>query len=742
MKTRKTKKRETLKRVAAGVLASAMFLGNCGTVLAADAETLRMEAKQAYDEADYETAAKLYAELIASGDANAADFWNAGRCEESLNFHYRAVELYDRAYELMTDNNRPEAVYEQKIRSMYNAQEYWYVEKYVLEAMQLGYEDNYMLSYYGDALLKCKQYEKAISVYQNILDNYTGDDSGSANYRRAIGNCLKNMGEPELAAQAYEEMYALDEDSETYRERMAALELEYKLNDVETIVFNYMSDNTYEEIAETLSDYDYYEEALLYYEKAESEDGADMRSSRADTYYSMGLPKEAAALYEELLTENPEDTVVMNKLGAIYCDGLGRYEEAGELFNQVVALHPDANGSKANLAVAARKSGHLEEVSDLYREVIEMDDTYLKAYNYAVMYKKDITAEEALAILSEYPGWPETEEMQALMLADTINTSYMTKATLESYLAYFRERLVEDGNHYYFLTTAGSLLRGLGQYEEALSCYEKALNQTEMLTYYATNGLGNSYYANQDYDMAAGQYEKNARIALNKDSILSVAECYIAAGQYDRARSEIEHYLDEGGLEDVSYYYMLLAYQEEDYEALLTNAEQYLKGAPDSLKGKAYKAAALTALGKEGAEEVIADIDSIRYAYEDSDVLIAESILGRFDKAREIYQFLLDYYPGDAREILHDYEIRNLLTDEKFCEMAGLETPHLESAEEKAGEETAEQVVAYENVSKAEETSAANVSVTNVIPAAVGVGGAAVLIGIAAVLVSKRKRAQ
>jgi len=180
---------------------------------------------------------------------------------------------------------------------------------------------------------------------------------------------------------------------------------------------------------------------------------------------------------------------------------------------------------------------------------------------------------------------------------------------------------------------------------------------------------------------------------------------------------------------------MLIAYQEEDYEALLTYAEKCLEQTPDSLKAKAYKAAALTALGQDGADAVIADIDSIQYTYEDTDVLIAESILGRLDKAKEIYQFLLENYPKTAREVVYDYELRNLLKDPEFCEMAGLEAPAVE--EESTEQENAEKISAETATENSEEPDVQ--AEGSPIPVVAGVGIVAVLIGIVAVLVKRRE---
>lgn len=736
MKTRKTKKQVTLKRMAAGMLAGVMLLGNTGTVLAANADTLRAEGQAAFEAGDYEIAKEAYGEVLSMNEAGVADFWNAGRIDYALGFYYSANEMQDKALEKLNESDNPTAMYEQKIKSMYAAGRYWLVEKYYNEAVQKGIANAFMTSYYGDSLAYCKQNEKAIEVYEKIIEVYAGGDGGYiANYLYAIGDCRKSMGKTEEAAVTYEEALGYGGDEAKYNTKMAELELEYELNDVDTVVALYMADKTSEEIADTLFEHERYDEALQYYEKAENEEGTDMRTSKAYTYFSMGLPKEAATLYEEVILENPEDTASMNMLGTIYCDALGRYDEAKELFNKVVELNPNANGTKSNLAVVARKRGDLAEIPGIYQEVIGMNEAYIYAYNNRIKYQKDITVEGATDILAKYPGWPKTTEMQALMLADTINTDFMTETSLNSYLTYFKERLAEDGGNYYYMQTIASLLCALGQYEEALPYYEQALEAAGVLTYYATNGLGNCHYYNHDYEMAAAYYGMNADAEYWKGSRLDVAECYIVSGQCEQAREAIEQYLSEGGMDDVSYYHMLIAYQEEDYEALLTYAEKCLEQTPDSLKAKAYKAAAITALGKDGAEAVIADIDSIQYTYEDTDVLIAESILGRLDKAKEIYQFLLENYPKTAREVVYDYELRNLLKDPEFCEMAGLEAPVVEeeSTEQEATGEISEETAAENN----EETDVQ--AETSPIPVVAGVGIVAVLIGIVAVLVKRRE---
>lgn len=715
----KNKKNKLFKRVTAGVMAGMLLMGNMGSVYAAESEEIRSKAKAAYDQKDYEEAKNYYDDLIDGEEATAADYWYSGVADVSLGFHYLGNEKFDISQGLMENGEPSAAIEEQKLRAMYYAGDYWYVEKYYQEAVEHGVATNYVKALYGDSLANCKQYQKAIAVYEEILSSYENEDPNRISYLNAIGNMYKNMGDYERANQYYSDILAMDGDQVAYHNRMAKMDLEFHLADVEEIVASYMTDWSNEEVANLLAEKEYYKEALAYYEKAAQEDGADVRESMANTYYDYGMVKEAASIYEELLNQEPENTAYMNVLGSIYCDGLGRYEEARELFTKVMELNPNANGTATNFGVIARKEGDLDKTTEAYENVVQMFPDYTTVYSYRIMYEKDITVEGAKAILAQCPGWPEEETMQAMMLLDTVGTS-ASDVTLDSYLTYYRKLLEQDSTNYYFLKVVADLLKYQGNYEEALEYYLQAKEVAGILSYYATNGLGNCYFYCGQYENAMACYEQNANEYYDNSLFLSVTDCYMMLGKLEEAKATMDSYAATGGSKKEASYRMMIAYQENDYEALLDYANQTLEETPDNVKAKAYKAVALEALNMEGVEEIIADIDSITYAAGTNEIMIAESILGRLEQARNIYATMQQLYPVDAREAIFDYEIRNLFQDPKFCEMAGLAAP----------------------ISKVEtglaETAEENGNVP-VIPVAAGVGIVAVLGGLVVVLKKKSK---
>lgn len=194
------RKQTVVKRMAAAMLAGAMLIGNAVPVFAANAQELKEKANTAYQEGNYETAREYYADLVKTGEAGANDLWYAGRVEQALGYYYTANEFQDKAYEKISANQNPGAVYEQKIRNMYLAGKYWYVEKYYNEADEKGLVTAYMNDYYADSLVRCNQNEKAIEIYQQSINKFSnGKPEYKASYWNLIGDCQKRLGKTDEA---------------------------------------------------------------------------------------------------------------------------------------------------------------------------------------------------------------------------------------------------------------------------------------------------------------------------------------------------------------------------------------------------------------------------------------------------------------------------------------------------------------------------------------------------------------
>lgn len=734
------------------MVTSALLAGTISPmqVYAAEPEELRVQANEAFKSEEYEQAKELYEQLVETGFAEDIDYLQGGLAQYAEGNYYIADEWFAKAYVQMQEGRNPDAVFAYKIRNSYWAKEYWYAEQDYETSAEINARTGMGCRFYAKALLNCKKYEEALLLFEDALKGYEGDSYSQGVIREDMGHAYLALENYEEAESCYQEAFDIGGKEENYQKNMIKLKLAQDDSNVASVLEEVMPNATNAEKAAVLRDNGYNEEAITYYEKAWLEDGEEVRCDMANNYYQANDAESAARILEELLVEMPENDMALNMLGAIYCDAFARYEEAEGLFNQVIELVPNADITMGNKAIVLRKSGNFDQVAEQYKYVAEKFPHLKTSYMNYISYKPDITAEEALTFLTGYEGWPADERLQAVMLGDAIDTEVMTAKTLESFLTYYEGMIKKYPDDYYLLYHKTELLQGLERYEEALESCEQMNEIAGVMSYYATNALGNVYYAMGDYRNAIMCYEEN-EMAYNDNSLrLSIADCYLFLADYDSMEQVLAEYLAEGGEEaEAASYRMKAAYQKGNYEELLIYADMVIANNNRDAKAKAYKAVAMRELGMEGADDLIVEIDSQGFSAGNETKLIIDSILGRFDKARETFAIMQEHMPGVAITCKNNYELKNLYTDALFCEMAGIECKVVEIAgteqtkpEAKTEEvnEPATKEAGVEAETSGTEAEAGKEEKENItIPTAAGVTILISVIGILAVLLGKKR---
>lgn len=741
-----------VKKATMVMVASALLAGTISPmqVYAAEPEELREQAGEAFKSREYEQAKELYEELVESGFAEDTDYLQGGFSQYVEGNYYIADQWFAKALELLKEGGSPNAAFAYKIRNSYQAKEYWYAGKDYESSVEADARTGMGCQFYAKALLDCKKPEEAIPLLEDAFKGYTGETYSQSVIKEDMGHAYLALENYEEAKKAYQEAFEIGGNEENYQKNMVKLRLKQDDSDTESVLAEVMPNATNAEKAAVLRDNGYNEEAITYYEKAWSEDGEEVRCDMANNYYQANDPESAVRVLEELLAEDPENDTALNMLGAIYCDALAQYDKAEEMFDRVIELVPNADITMRNKAIIYRKAGEFDKVAEQYKYVAEKFPKLKTSYLNYVSYKTDITAEEALKFFAGYEGWPSDERLQALMLGDAIDTEVMTAKTLESFLAYYEGLIEKYPDDYYLLYHKTQLLQGLERYEEALAACEQAAGISGVMSYYATNALGNLYYAMGDYDNAIACYEENV-LAHNDNSLrLCMADCYISMADYVGMEQVLTDYLAEGGEEaDAASYRMKAAYLQENYEALLSYADMVIAEDNRDAKAKAYKVVAMRELDMEGTDELIAEIDSQGFSAESLTLMTINSILGRFDKAREIYAVMQEHAPGVAITCKNNYEFKNLYTDAAFCEMAGMECKAVEiagteqtvaEAKTEAVNEQATQEANTEAKMADTETEAGKEAKENIaIPTVAGVTILISVLGILAVLLGKKR---
>lgn len=731
-----------VKTVTTAIVTSALLAGavNPMQVFAAEPEQLKVQADEAFKNQEYEQAKELYEQLVESGYAQDVDYVQGGFVQCVEGNYYIADEWFAKAFEIMSEETNPNAASAYKIRNAYCANEYWYTEQDYNDSSEMNARTGMGCRFYAKALLDCKKPQEALTFFEDALQGYAGDAGTQGAIKEEMGHAYLALENYEEAQACFEEARDLTGKEENYQNNMVKLMLAKDDSNVDSIFAEVMPDAKSAQKAKLLQDNGYAEEAAVYYEKALSEDGEEVRCDMARNYYQMDEPEMAAKLLEELLTEDPENDSALNILGSIYCDGLARYEEAEALFDQCIELIPNADITMSNKAVVFRKAGDFDKVADQYRFVAEKFPNLKKYYANYISYKKDITAQEALTFCSGYEGWPTDERLQAVLLGDAIDTEFMTTKTLESFLAYFDDISEKYPDDYNLLYHKAQLLEGLERYDEALDVRCHAMEIAGIMSYYATNALGNLYYRMGDFYNAMVCYEENAATYKDNSLRLCIADCYLALEEYGSMEQMLADYLAEGGEEtEATSYRMMAAYMKEDYEELLTYADMLIAENSRDAKAKAYKVVAMRALDMDGTEELIREIDSQGFPAGDVTKMTIDSILGRWDEAKKTYAVIQENIPGLAITCKNNYELKAFFenkeeqeANEGVEENAEQEVAVTESETPQTGEEETSQNEAIEEAGEEAKKS-------GVIPTVAGVTILISVIGILAVLLGKKR---
>ncbi len=100
-----------------------------------------------------------------------------------------------------------------------------------------------------------------------------------------------------------------------------------------------------------------------------------LRFARAAALERLGRHDEAAAVFEKLLEEDPDDAAVANYLGYMWADRGRNLERALELIRRAVELEPGVPAYLDSLGWVHYRLGHLEEAERWLRRALELGAT-------------------------------------------------------------------------------------------------------------------------------------------------------------------------------------------------------------------------------------------------------------------------------------------------------------------------------------------------------------------------------
>ncbi len=214
--------------------------------------------------------------------------------------------------------------------------------------------------------------------------------------------------------------------------------------------------------------------------------------------HQAGHCAEAAALYEEILLEDPRHAGAWHLLG-VACQQRGDLEAAVRSITKAIAL----DGSKAiyhnNLGVSLRSLGRLEEAAAAYRQALAIRPRYADALS-------------NLAVVLHELG--HEEEPRQLL----------------------RDALQLQPGHGDALFNLGNCYQDQGRLAEAIATYRKALG-VQPGRAGAWNNLGNALLAARDARQAVASYQKAIALAPDDaEAHLNLAVAFVQQERVEEAR--------------------------------------------------------------------------------------------------------------------------------------------------------------------------------------------------------------
>jgi tetratricopeptide (TPR) repeat protein len=119
-------------------------------------------------------------------------------------------------------------------------------------------------------------------------------------------------------------------------------------------------------------------------------------------YTEVGRYQEAAWVFEELLSKDPEDHQAHSELGKVYV-AQGRYEEAKRQFQKAIEFKPDNPLYYENLGFLLLKLKSYKEAKEVFQKGVQIDPSYLSNYrNLGFVYFDSGENKEAMKYLELY----------------------------------------------------------------------------------------------------------------------------------------------------------------------------------------------------------------------------------------------------------------------------------------------------------------------------------------------------
>jgi tetratricopeptide (TPR) repeat protein len=209
----------------------------------------------------------------------------------------------------------------------------------------------------------------------------------------------------------------------------------------------------------------------------------DMRASpqqaiiRAGRLSAAGKLAEAAAIFENLLTVEPDNMVAHTNLIGLYGQ-LGQIDKAKEQYAAGVAIAPEVAALQSNYGVLMLRENDNDAAIDAFGKAIAADENAGSAYRYRGM-------------------------------------AYQRQGNIDAAFEDFQTAFEKDPLDYQAGYLLGGVFTGKGDYAKAVETYERILEPVSQRTPGYLRALAQVHYNTRDFERAGQALERARAIAVN-----------------------------------------------------------------------------------------------------------------------------------------------------------------------------------------------------------------------------------
>jgi Flp pilus assembly protein TadD len=231
-------------------------------------------------------------------------------------------------------------------------------------------------------------------------------------------------------------------------------------------------------------------------------EAVQMAKNRAVAFAQQGRLAEAAACFQQVLQQDPDDHQTHSNLGIVLLFQ-DRLDEAGMHFQKALTLKPDNPELHFNLGYVLHRRGQLDRATPAYRHALKLRPNHVDALN-------------------------------------NLGSVLLDQRQLEEAESSFRAVLQHKPDHVDAMVNLGIAVMELGRLDEAANLFRQALRLAPNVAD-AHNGLGAVYMKQAKIREALASYDESLRREPNHaDTHLNRALLWLLLGDWQRGWREYE----------------------------------------------------------------------------------------------------------------------------------------------------------------------------------------------------------